>query len=148
MAPYGGLVVAESADEALRNDLDQSGVKWAVLGDSLRKEAETAWRRVYGHAFLGRPRLRHGVRAEHEYLQQRCDHYYIVPFSTGVPGLPVHVLGQAIAAYECHGPLIDLGLFCNAEFFVAPPDFTWTMVHTHENHGFGGPYFIRVDWIL
>ena len=58
------------------------------------------------------------------------------------------MFGQAIAAYECHGPLIDLGLFCNAEFFVAPPDFTWTMVHTHENHGFGGPYFIRVDWIL
>ena len=24
----------------------------------------------------------------------------------------------------------------------------WTVVHTHENHGFGGPVFIRKEWRL
>jgi hypothetical protein len=102
---------------------------------------------VYGRAFRGRPRLRHGAKAENEYRCQACDHYVIVPFSAGVPGLPVHVYRLAIAAYECRGPLVALGTFCDAEFFISPPDLAWSMIHTHEDDAFGGPYFIRADWI-
>lgn len=40
-----------------------------------------------------------------------------------------------------------LGLFHNIEFFISPLDLSWTMIHTHEDHGFGGPYFIRREWI-
>jgi hypothetical protein len=71
----------------------------------------------------------------------------VVPFSTGVEGLPVHVLGRTISAYECCGPLLPLGDYHDAEFFVCPPDLSWTMVHTHEDHGLGGPYFIRAEWL-
>jgi hypothetical protein len=131
----------------LQDYLSRAGVRWDRLLDRERVEAEVAWRQVYGYAFQGRPRLRHGAKAEHEYRSQACDHYLVVPFSAGVPGLPVHLCGQAIAAYECRGPLVALGAFCAAEFFICPPDLTWAMVHTHEDHGFGGPYFIRADWI-
>ena len=33
------------------------------------------------------------------------------------------------------------------EFFVCPIDFAWCMIHTHEDHAFGGPYFIRAEWL-
>jgi hypothetical protein len=127
--------------------LSRTGVEWAQLPDPERVEAEAAWRRVSGRAFRARPRLRRGPKAEHEYRSQACDHYLIVPFSASVAGLPVHVYRQAIAAYECRGPLIALGMFCDAEFFISPPDLTWTMIHTHEDHAIEGPYFILADWI-
>jgi len=131
----------------LRDDLSRASVDWDRLSDRERIEAEAAWRRVYGRAFRGRPRLRHGAKADYEYRGQACDHYLIVPFSAGVPGLPVHVYRRAIAAYECRGPLIALGAFCDAEFFISPPDLSWSMIHTHEDHALDGPYFIRADWI-
>jgi hypothetical protein len=37
--------------------------------------------------------------------------------------------------------------FCDVEFFVCPTDFAWAMIHTHEDHAFEGPYFIRADWL-
>jgi hypothetical protein len=131
----------------LQDCLSRAGIEWDQLADPARVDAEAAWRRVYGRAFRGRPRLRHGARAEHEYQRQACDHFFIIPFSAGVPGLPVHVYRRGIAAYECRGPLIALRAFCDAEFFIAPPDLMWAMIHTHEDHALGGPYFIRADWI-
>lgn len=144
----GGSAFAKSLDEALRDYLGRGGIDWDRLPDPGQVEAEAAWRRVYGRAFRGRPRLRHGARAEQEYRSQTCGHYLIVPFSAGVSGLPVHVYRRAIAAYECRGPLIALGAFCDAEFFISPPDLIWAMIHTHEDHAIGGPYFIRADWIV
>jgi hypothetical protein len=80
-------------------------------------------------------------------MRQPCDHYQIVPFSAKVDGLPVHVVGRAIDAYDCSGPLVPLQVFHNAEFFVCPSDLSWTMVHTHEDHALGGPYFLRAEWV-
>jgi hypothetical protein len=118
-----------------------------ILDNAARLAAEETWRGVYGHAFHGRPRLRHGAKADYEYQQEPCTHYLIVPFSGGVAGLPVHVLGRQLDAYECRGPLVPLGAFCDVEFFVCPTDFAWAMIHTHEDHAWGGPYFIRAEWL-
>ncbi len=137
----------KSLDESLQDYLSQAGVEWNPLDDRERVKAETAWRQIYCRAFQGRPRLRRGARAEHEYRSQRCDDYRIVPFAAGVSGLPIHVYRQSIAAYECRGPLVALGAFRDAEFFISPPDLAWAMIHTHEDFCFGGPYFIRSDWI-
>jgi hypothetical protein len=131
----------------LRDALTESGIEWKQLPDPDRLKAENAWRHTYGRAFRVRPRVRQGAKAELEYHCQTCDHYLIIPFSARVPGLPVTVVRQFIAAYECHGPLIPLGTFHSAEFFICPPDLSWSMIHTHEDHGFGGPYFIRADWV-
>lgn len=131
----------------MQDELSRAGVEWDPLPELERVEAEAAWRRVYGRAFRGRPRLRHGAKADHACRCQPCDHYLIVPFSADVPGLPVHVYRQELSAYECRGPLIPLGAFCDAEFFIAPPDLSWSMIHTHEDHAFGGPYFIRAEWV-
>jgi hypothetical protein len=143
----GGYAFATSFDESLQDHLSQAGVAWDRLSELERLKVEAAWLRVYKQAFRGRPRLRRGSKAEHEYLSQACDHYLIVPLPAGVSGLPMGAYRRTIAAYECRGPLIELGAFCGAEFFVSPPDLAWSMIHTHEDHGWGGPYFIRVDWI-
>ena len=143
----GGFAFARAYDDELQDYLRQSGVQWARLDETARRMAEDAWREIYGHAFRGWPRLRYGTKADYEYQREPCAHYRIVPFSAGVPGLPVHVLGRRMDAYECHGPLVPLGAFCNVEFFVCSPDFAWAMIHTHEDHALGGPYFIRAEWL-
>jgi hypothetical protein len=127
--------------------LSQSGVEWDRLDETARRAAEDTWRGVYGQAFRGRPRLRRGAKADHEYQREPCTHYLIVPFSAGVAELPVQVLGRRMDAYECRGPLVPFGAFCAVEFFVCPTDFAWAMIHTHEDHALGGPYFIRAEWL-
>ena len=59
----------------------------------------------------------------------------------------MHVYRQAIGAYACHGSPVPLGEFCDAEFFVSPIGFDWTLVHTHEDYAFDGPYFMRREWL-
>jgi hypothetical protein len=140
--------------------LTQSGVEWAVLDESAELAAEDAWRALYGEAFRVHgpsrhsrrgarfgPRSRHGAKADYEYEQEPCGHFLIVPFSTEVAGLPIHPLGQRLSAYECRGPLIALGEFHDVELLVSPPDFSWSMIYTHEDHAWGGPYFIRREWL-
>jgi hypothetical protein len=146
------LCLGESAfptklDDDLREFLAGSGVEYNLLEQAAQLDAEAAWRSIFGAAFRGRPRLRRAAKAEYEYLQQPCAHYMIVPFTWGVPGTSVHVYRQAISAYECLGPLVPLGRFCDAEFFVSPMDFGWTLVHTHENYAFDGPYFLMREWL-
>ena len=135
-------------DEELCDYLSRSDVKWAALDESARGALEQKWREIYGRAFVGRPRLRQGGRADHAYDQESCTRCVIIPFTSNVDGLPIQVCGsRKKRGYECCGPLIPLGRFCTMEFFICPSDFAWTMVHTHEDHAFGGPFFIRREWI-
>lgn len=143
----GDFAFARAYDDEFQDYLRESGVQWDRLDETARQAAEDDWRAIYGQAFRGRPRIRRGAKADYEYQLEPCTHYRIVPFSAGVPGLPVHVLGLQMGAYECRGSLVPLGAFCNVEFFVCPMDFAWTMIYTHEDHAFGGPYFIRAEWL-
>jgi len=143
----GGLAFAKTSDDELQDYLGRSGVEWDRLDEPARLAAENSWRGVYAHAFRGRPRLRYGHKADFEYEREPCTHYLIVPFSAGVAGLPMGLLCRRIDAYECRGPLVPLGTFCEEEFFVCPTDFAWAMIHTHEDHALGGPYFIRAEWL-
>lgn len=136
-----------SRDDELCDYLTRSGTEWTPLEEASAAHAERAWRDVFGNAFVKRPRLRQGAKAENAYQQVECHHYRIVPFTSKVDGLPIQALAALLRAYDCRGPLAPLGRFHLAEFFVCPPDLAWTMVHTHEDHAFGGPYFIRAEWI-
>ena len=40
-----------------------------------------------------------------------------------------------------------LGTVCGAEFAIFSADMSWTMLHTHEDHVYDGPYFMRREWI-
>ena len=138
---------AKNFDDELQQHLTRSNVQWRVLEESAHRDAEADWRKLFARPASGRRRVRSGAKAEHEYLQQPCTHFLIVPFTSNVEGFPMGVQGQSLGAYECSGPLIPFGEFCEAEFFVSPLDFEWTMVHTHEDFAIGGPYFIRREWV-
>ena len=73
----------------------------------------------------------------------------IVPFTSDVQGLTISVVDRRSPreAYECRGRLVPLGMFNDIEFFVCPLDYSWTMVYTHEDYEWGGPYFMRREWI-
>jgi hypothetical protein len=143
----GRFSFARALELQLQDFLTKSGVEWYVLDEPGRIDAWERWRSLYGLAFRGRPRLRHGVKAEHEFGQIACDDYVILPICAKIDGLPMGQPGHPIHAYQCRGPLVPLGAFCVLEFCVSPPDLGWTMVHTHEDHGYGGPYFLRREWI-
>ena len=142
-----GDAFARDCDNKLQDYLSQSGVEWDQLDETACLAAEDFWRGIYGRAFLGRSRLKHGAKADFEYQRESCNHYLVVPFSAGVAGLPVHVRGRRMSGHVCRGPLVTMAAFCDVEFFVCPTDFAWAMVHTHEDHAFGGPYFIRAEWL-
>lgn len=131
----------------LTDYLRRSGVEWALMDEPSAIEAEFDWRQRYGAAFGDRFRCKQDAKAEHEYAAEACDQYFVVPFSSDVAGLPVRVRERSLSAFRCHGPLVPLGEFHNAEFFVCPQDYAWTMVHTHEDHSLGGPYFTRAEWL-
>ena len=74
----------------------------------------------------------------------------IVPFLGNVAGPhSINKTEARKAAYECHGDgtLPELSTFAEMDFFIVPDDWSWTMMHTHEDFGFGGPYFVRKDWL-
>jgi hypothetical protein len=137
-----------SHDSELQSLLSAAGVAWRTLPDAERVEAEAQWRAVYGRAFRGRSRLRHGARADFEYTQQPAGRWLVVPLNSGVEGTAVTPLGPALGGYECEGPVVPLGALCGAEFAVSPADLSWAMLYTHEDHALGGPYFVRREWLL
>jgi hypothetical protein len=134
-------------DAVLRTLLEAAGVLCRPLTDSERAEAESQWRAVYGRAFRGCPRLRHGSRAEFEFAQQPAGRWLVVPIGAKVPGTSVAPHGAVPTGYECEGPLVPLGAACDVEFAVAPADLAWTMLYTHEDYAIGGPYFVRREWL-
>jgi hypothetical protein len=136
-----------SCDAELRSLLDTAGVAWRPLTEAERAEAEAQWRAVYGQAFRGRPRLRQGARADFEYARQPGGRWVVVPLSSAVEGTPVSPPGYTLSGYECDGPVIPLGSLCRAEFVVTPANLSWAMLYTHEDHAWGGPYFIRREWL-
>ena len=85
----------------MQDYLSQSSVEWVQLDETARLTAENMWRAIYGQAFRGQPRHRHGVRAEYEYQQEsRID--YLIVTSTAVYSIDHTVnLGAIEAALPC-----------------------------------------------
>jgi hypothetical protein len=133
------------ADNELLRLFHGSSVTASRLPRLEHKRWELAWREVYQTAFVTGRRFRCGAKADHAFLQEPCSHWLIVPFLSMVPGTAVNVQHKALSAFECHGPLLLLEAFKNIEFFISPPDLSWTFVRTHEDYALGGPYFARAQ---
>lgn len=137
-------------NDELQEYLTQQGISWKVIPWDRHAELEKRWQAIYTNALRLGSRHKHGHRAEFEYSQQEAADFLIVPFLGPFSG-PLY-MGKRYShttAYECHGmgKVPDLSSFRNLEFFIAPPDYAWTMIHSHEDHGCGGPYFVRKEWV-
>jgi hypothetical protein len=136
-------------NERLESFLTECGLAWSVIPWGRHVSLNSEWQRLYGD-FRGWLRYKNGSKAEFEYSFESAERFTIVPFLTDLAGpLSIHVREPRVAAYECQGEgdLPGLGDFAGIEFFVAPEDFNWSMIHTHEDHALGGPYFVRKEWL-
>jgi hypothetical protein len=141
--------VTTAADEILEQFLTQCGVAWTVIPLERHFEWSNEWESLYGNCAHWL-RQKQGAKAEFEYSQQSAEVFSIVPFLSNIAGpLSIGKRGPRKAAYACHGDgkLPDLSGFAETEFFIVPDDLSWTMIHTHEDHACGGPYFVRKDWL-
>ena len=140
---------ATVADESLERHLTRSGVAWSVIPWEEHVRLNNEWDTVYGD-FRRWLRYKQGAKAQFEYSPQNADAFMIVPCLGNVAGPhSINKREARKAACDCHGDgtLPDLSAFAPMDFFIVPHDFTWTMLHTHEDHGLGGPYFVREDWL-
>jgi len=128
-------------DELLRSHLAAAGVECRRLPVSSHREWEAAWRKLYQRAFVPGGRFREGVKAVNQYMQEPEKRWLLVPFLSKVPGTSVHPDSLQMNAFQCEGPLQELGDFADVELFVSPMDLGWTFVRTHEDFALGGPYF-------
>jgi hypothetical protein len=137
--------------EPLQDYLTEQGITWDVVSDVRHWSLEAKWQSIYGDVWRLGMRHKQGQKAQGHYAAQVASEFLIVPFLGDVAG--PHSIGDhgpVAAAYQCRGDgrLPDLSQFTpSVDFFVIPPDFNWTMVHTHEDHEFGGPYFIQAEWL-
>lgn len=135
--------------DELEEYLSLHGIKWSEVPLSRHRELENQWMRVYGDVWKMGMRNSREARAEAEYRKRSAAVFLIVPFLGDWAG--PHGLGkiERSIAYECRGagPLPRLLEFNSLDFFVSPPDLSWTIVHTHEDYSLGGPYFVDREWL-
>ncbi|HEV3260071.1 MAG TPA: hypothetical protein VG013_24655 [Gemmataceae bacterium] len=143
-------MVSTVADERLEQYLTQYGLVWQAILPERHVSLSNEWEALYGECFSHQLRYKQGAKAQVEYSHQSAATIMIVPF-LGKYGGPHSISkhGPRKAAYECHGSggLPDLSTFADTDFFIVPTDLSWTMIHTHEDYEWGGPYFMRKDWL-
>jgi hypothetical protein len=113
-------------------------------------ELVNTWQNVVAPCFAGSGGryVRHGARAFQRYLSQEHAGLYVVSLlgSRGIPNacadrnLPIfgfRIVGQ------CSPP--DLTAYHMLEFSITDLQFNWTFIHTHEDYGYGGPYFVPLE---
>jgi hypothetical protein len=141
--------LATVADNNLEQFLTQCGLTWSIIPLERHFSLSNHWETMYGN-FSHWLRQKQGTKSQFEYSHESAEAFMVVPFLGNVGGVhSINKPGPRKAAYECRGdgPLPDLSAFAETDFFIVPGDFSWTMVHTHEDYGLGGPYFVRKDWL-
>lgn len=141
--------MAGVAYEPLELFLTGCGLTWSLVQWERHCALSNKWETLYGDEALWL-RQKQGAKAQYEYSQQTANTIMIVPYLGNI-GWPQSLgkSGPRKAAYECHGdgPLPDLSSFAGLDLFIVPDDWSWTMIHTHEDYEWGGPYFVRKDWL-
>jgi hypothetical protein len=135
--------------EPLEQFLSHFELAWWIIPWERHCCLSNEWGTLYGNETHWL-RQKQGAKAQYEYSQEKASTFLIVPYLGNI-GWP-HSLGKANtrpAAYECHGDgtLPDLSIFAVLDLFIVPDDWSWTMIHTHEDYEWGGPYFLRKDWL-
>ena len=84
-----------------------------------------------------------GSKAIAKWLSVGNDNLVLLYLSARITAFPISENSRPCTAHRYSGPIIDLSRYNELEFAVFPDSFDWTLIHTHEDGAFGGPYFIR-----
>ena len=82
-----------------------------------------------------------GLKAIDKWLSATDDQLILLFLSARITAFPISENSRPCTAHRYTGPIIDLSAFNQLEFAVFPETYKWTLVHTHEDGAFGGPYF-------
>jgi hypothetical protein len=138
-------------DPEFEQYLTDHGVEWEPLDENTHWSLENEWYEVFGKAIPWGCRTKTAARAEAEFLAQGTTVFFVVPFLRDSPSLPTGI-GRNVprgVAYKCSGKVFPLAGFRFEDKFVAPPDFSWCMIYTHEDYMLTrGPFFFRREWIV
>jgi hypothetical protein len=112
------------------------------------EEAREGFLATFGAMFDPATAPATGSRAEAQYSQQQPG--AVLVLSQNRRGFTPHMSASPLPfALLCSlregEPPPPLGAFCKLEPCVVADDFAWAMVHTHEDHALGGPYFVRAE---
>ena len=86
-----------------------------------------------------------GLKAIDEWLGTADGHLILLFLSARITAFPISENSRPCTAHRYNGPIIDLSAFNQLEFAVFPETYEWTLIHTHEDGAFGGPFFIRAE---
>lgn len=84
-----------------------------------------------------------GSKAIAKWLAAPNDELILLFLSARITAFPISENSRPCTAHRYAGPTIDLSAYNELEFAVFPNSYAWTLIHTHEDGAFGGPYFIR-----
>ena len=143
--------IAFFRDPKFEEYLTDHGVEWELLDEDSHRSLENEWYDEYGNALAWQCRHKIGTRAEAELQAQEDMVFLVVSFLRDSRSLPTGI-GSGVprgAAYKCQGKILPLAGFRFQDKFVAPPDFSWCMIYTHEDYMLTrGPVFFRREWIV
>jgi hypothetical protein len=136
---------------ASESALTRLGLAPSAVPPEQTRALRESWRRIYArplkrtlgvwqrggfdwHVFS----FEHTYALEHDaartaYRAQRCTELIVLPNEDRDYAARIHTSTP---------PALD----GEQDVYVSPPDFSWTMVFTHED-GLCGPYFCRAEWV-
>jgi len=85
----------------------------------------------------------HGPKAVDQWLTTINDQLIVLFLSRRITAFPISENQRPCTAHRYAGPVVDLSAYNELEFAVFPETYEWTLIHTHEDGAFGGPFFIR-----
>lgn len=139
-----------SAEEFISH-IQQLGISAAEIGQQEKYQLRQQWRAAFANhlrTYLSRRKsgdrdwhvfgtkqavCRDGATALGLYARTQVPDIFILPEDDALPGL------------RCTGTIPPDLSSLQLDLYVSPPDFTWTMVFTHEQP-WRGPYFARREW--
>ncbi len=118
------------------------------LDDAEEARAREAFTQIFGRMFDGRTSLVGSGRAADRYGRERPASILVLSqherrFTPHDATSPLHF--ALICALRPSEAPPSLGRVHALEPVIVADDFSWAMVHTHEDEAMGGPYFVRAE---
>ncbi len=85
----------------------------------------------------------HGRNAVEHWLKTTDENLILLFLSARISAFPISENSRPCTANRYEGRPIDLSAYNELEFAVFPESYEWTLIHTHEDGAFGGPYFLQ-----
>lgn len=86
-----------------------------------------------------------GSKAVASWLSAASDDLILLFLSERISAFPISRNSRPCTAHRYSGPIVDLSNYNDLEFAVFPTSYDWTLIHTHEDGAFGGPFFIAKE---